>query len=237
VQYWGKRRGIYSNVMGFLGGVNFAILVARICLHYPQATGAAVVRAFFKVFTHWTWSAQNPVMICGIDVGGAVASSVWDSQLAMLQGREIFPIITPCYPASNSTFNVSVRARRHGCSVVACVPAVHDALVVCCASCVARAPSHLLKKALLLRTRGTACLNMHGTQQHPECGMQDCTRSIMIQEIERGKALCDVATLRSGKFLDYAKLTEPFNFFGPNSYANYLQVRHILLQQRCIGNV
>ena len=110
LQYWGKRRGIYSNVMGFLGGVNFAILVARVCMHYPLACGAAIVRSFFKLYMHWPWSAQNPIQICGVDTGGPVANMVWDIQLAMLQGKEIFPIITPCYPASNSTFNVSVRS-------------------------------------------------------------------------------------------------------------------------------
>lgn len=56
LQYWGKRRGIYSNVMGFLGGVNFAILVARVCLHYPNACGSTIVRSFFKIFAVWTWA-------------------------------------------------------------------------------------------------------------------------------------------------------------------------------------
>jgi hypothetical protein len=110
LQYWGKQRGIYSNVMGFLGGVNFAILVARICLHYPRASGSTIVRSFFKMFASWTWADMCPVMICGTDKGGPVASLVWDPITSRMMGKpEIFPIITPCYPASNSTFNVSVR--------------------------------------------------------------------------------------------------------------------------------
>ena len=34
---YGKKRGIYSNKMGYLGGVNFAILGAFICQLYPKA--------------------------------------------------------------------------------------------------------------------------------------------------------------------------------------------------------
>ena len=116
VQYWGKRRGMYSNVMGFLGGVNFAILVARVCLMYPRACGATLVRKFFLVFSHWTWGIGNPIMICGRESGGcpALDALVWDSQTA--RGAELFPILTPCYPTSNSTFNVSVRLAR-SCTV------------------------------------------------------------------------------------------------------------------------
>ena len=122
VQMWAKRRGIYSNVMGFLGGVNFAILTTRTCLHYPNACAATIVRNFFRLFAAWDWAGAVPVMVTGIDRGGPVSDMVWDPTISMHQGREIFPIITPCYPASNSTFNVSVR-----CS---------DPLAVCGRGCV-----------------------------------------------------------------------------------------------------
>lgn len=92
--------------MGFLGGVNFALLVTRVCLHYPHAPAAAIVRRFFKVLDSWPWSECLPFMVTGIDRGGPAMHLVWQPRL---DRREVFPIITPCYPASNSTFNVSVR--------------------------------------------------------------------------------------------------------------------------------
>lgn len=49
VRIWAKRRGLYSNKMGYLGGVNFNILVAFISQLYPNACGVTSMHRFFKV--------------------------------------------------------------------------------------------------------------------------------------------------------------------------------------------
>lgn len=54
-------RAIYSNVNGFLGGVAWAMLVARICQLYPNAIAGAIVSRFFIIM--YQWCVQNEEMV------------------------------------------------------------------------------------------------------------------------------------------------------------------------------
>ncbi|KAL3284679.1 hypothetical protein HHI36_018828 [Cryptolaemus montrouzieri] len=108
IKFWAKRHGIYSNVLGYLGGVSWAMLVARTCQLYPNAAPATLVHKFFLVFSQWKW--PQPVLLkqpSSVNLG----FTVWDPRVNVQDRYHLMPIITPAYPQQNSTFNVSASTR------------------------------------------------------------------------------------------------------------------------------
>ncbi|PPQ68594.1 hypothetical protein CVT26_003383 [Gymnopilus dilepis] len=104
IKLWAQRRAIYSNVNGFLGGVAWALLVARICQLYPNAVAGAIVSRFFIIMYQWSW--PQPVLLKQIEEG-PLPVRVWNPKLYPSDRAHRMPIITPAYPAMCSTHNVT----------------------------------------------------------------------------------------------------------------------------------
>ncbi|XP_037945041.1 poly(A) polymerase type 3-like [Teleopsis dalmanni] len=109
IKLWAKKHGIYSNSLGYFGGVTWAMLVARTCQLYPNAVAATLVHKFFLVFSRWKW--PNPVLLKHPD-NVNLRFPVWDPRVNVSDRYHLMPIITPAYPQQNSTFNVSESTKK-----------------------------------------------------------------------------------------------------------------------------
>jgi poly(A) polymerase len=99
-------RGIYSNVFGFLGGVSWAILVARVCQLFPNAAPASLLQRFFRLYTMWEW--PKPILLTNIEHIEYLGLKVWDPLTDSGNRKDVMPICTPSYPSMNSTYNISI---------------------------------------------------------------------------------------------------------------------------------
>lgn len=111
IKLWARRRGIYSNMLGFLGGVSWAMLTARICQLYPNATAAVLIQKFFKVYAEWEWPLPVLLKLPADDEmmwqRHQLTHQQWDPRYNPRDKLDLMPIITPSYPQQNSTYNVS----------------------------------------------------------------------------------------------------------------------------------
>ena len=114
VKEWARVRGVYGNQLGFLGGISWAILTAKICQDFPSSSAEHTLALFFRVYVSWQWPA--PVRLRGViapgTLGGPEKSSVLDDMVWNPESnpddlRHQMPIITPVYPCLNSTFNTA----------------------------------------------------------------------------------------------------------------------------------
>lgn len=109
MKYWAKRRGIYSNAMGYVAGVALALLTARICQLYPNATASTVVTRLFRIYQQWPW--PQPVYLKPIE-DLPLQMKVWNPRIHVADRYHRMPVITPAYPSMCSTHNVTASTLR-----------------------------------------------------------------------------------------------------------------------------
>lgn len=77
-------RAIYANIVGFPGGIAWAMLVARVCQLYPAASGSVIVGKFFRIMNKWAW--PQPVLLKQIEEG-PLQMKVWNPKVS--QARKL----------------------------------------------------------------------------------------------------------------------------------------------------
>mmetsp|Transcript_114324 Transcript_114324/g.262346 ORF Transcript_114324/g.262346 Transcript_114324/m.262346 type:complete len:831 (+) Transcript_114324:82-2574(+) len=61
IKHWAMRRHVYSAEVGYLSGVTCAIMTARLCQLFPNASASFLLSRFFRVFDRWDW--RHPVLL------------------------------------------------------------------------------------------------------------------------------------------------------------------------------
>jgi poly(A) polymerase len=91
VRLWAKRRGLYSNKMGYLGGINFNILVAMIVQMYPRKGVGALLVRFFEVWNSAAaeefcvdWFVVAAFVVVVAAAAAAAAAAVVDDVFAVV---------------------------------------------------------------------------------------------------------------------------------------------------------
>jgi poly(A) polymerase len=101
IKLWAVRRGLYSNVLCFPGGVAWAILVAKICQLYPNMAPNQLLNKVFKVYIAHDWT--YPIRIAAerdLVVSRIKSFDPNTEKFAMA-------VVTPATPSMNSTHSVT----------------------------------------------------------------------------------------------------------------------------------
>lgn len=91
------------------------MLTARACQLYPYYAPSQLVNRFFRVYDQWNWTSK-PVLLQEIidsaSVPGCSGMKVWNPKANQADRQHLMPVITPSFPAMNSTHNVTETTKR-----------------------------------------------------------------------------------------------------------------------------
>ncbi|KAF4670199.1 hypothetical protein FOL47_002131 [Perkinsus chesapeaki] len=135
IKYWAQQRLIYSNAIGYMGGVSWAVMVVvsgvgRVCQLYPNYSAKQIVERFFFVYARWQWTATRDygnsaaVTLCPIEEAankvppeiaaeqGLRKFKEWNPNKYSSDRHHVMPVITPIFPTHNTTYNVQESNKR-----------------------------------------------------------------------------------------------------------------------------
>ena len=99
--------------MGYLGGVAWAILVARICKDNPKMAPNQILARFFQFYRDYDWRADNPITLVDIlNNKDRVPFTIDEDLIYVEDPKAQMPIITPAFPSMNSTYNISPSTKQ-----------------------------------------------------------------------------------------------------------------------------
>ena len=97
------QRSLYGNIVGYPGGVAYAMMVARICQLYPKAAAPHIILKFFFLMRKWNW--PSPVLL-QLHEEAPLQLREWDPQIYCGDKRHLMPVITPAYPRANACHTI-----------------------------------------------------------------------------------------------------------------------------------
>lgn len=116
IKFWAKTRLLYSNVVGFFGGINLALLVCKVCCLYPNKKSLSfLVTKFFTYCSQFQWVKGNPLILCPLPNSSTFSESKlevlyqmqWNPMNNVKDQEHLMPILTPVFPVMNSMHTVT----------------------------------------------------------------------------------------------------------------------------------
>ena len=108
IKLWAQQRCIYSNVLGYLGGIGQ--LVANICQQYPLSNASQIVINFFNIYRERLSNINPEPIQLNIDAINDENNIEFNQRINKLEGKgqflDLMPIITPIRPHINCAHNV-----------------------------------------------------------------------------------------------------------------------------------
>lgn len=110
LKVWAKKRCLYSNIFGYLGGAAWIVMTVRVCQLYPCASAATLLQKFFLVYSQWPW--PKPLLLRNnIEERLNPETMVWDPRRFPQDQSHLMPIIYSVFPPRNVSVNITYSSR------------------------------------------------------------------------------------------------------------------------------